>query len=50
MPFLLLMISLFLFALVHNWYHAALGVLIAIVASLLATYWKPFRDSLEEYF
>lgn len=50
MPFLLLLIALFIFALVRGEHNAAFSILILIVAALLATYYKPFRDSLREFF
>jgi len=50
MPFLLLLIALFIFVLIHGEHNAAIGILILIVAALLATYYKPFRDSLREFF
>jgi len=50
MPFLLLLIALFVFALARGEDNAAFIILIMIVAALLATYWKPFRDSLKEHF
>jgi len=43
---LLLLIALFIFTLVRDKY----DVFIIIVAALLATCWKSFRDSIEEYF
>ncbi|MFA7571858.1 MAG: hypothetical protein WCY75_11515 [Sulfurimonadaceae bacterium] len=50
MPFLLLLIALFIFTLVRGEHNAAFVILIMIVAALLATYWKSFRDSIKEYF
>lgn len=50
MPFLLLLIALFIFALVHGEHNAAIGILILIVTALFATYNKAFRDSLREFF
>jgi hypothetical protein len=50
MPFLLLLIGLFIFALVRGEHNAAFFILMMIVAALLATYHKPFRDSLREFF
>jgi len=50
MPFLLLLIALFIFTLARGEHNAAFIILIMIVAALLATYWKPFRDSIKEYF
>jgi len=50
MPFLLLLIALFIFALLRRAYEASFVILMMIVAGLLATYYKPFRDSLREFF
>lgn len=50
MPFLLLLIALFIFTLVRGEHNVAFVILIMIVAALLTTYWKPFRDSIKEYF
>jgi len=49
MPFLLLLIALFIFALVRGEHNASFVILMIVVA-LLATYYKPFRDSLREFF
>lgn len=50
MPFLLLLIGLFIFALLRGEYDASFVILMMIVAALLVTYHKPFRDSLREFF
>jgi hypothetical protein len=50
MPFLLLLIALFIFALLRGEQNASFVILMMIVAALLATYYKPFRDSLREFF
>ncbi|NLO17998.1 MAG: hypothetical protein GX118_07395 [Arcobacter butzleri] len=50
MPFLLLLIALFIFALLRGEQNASFVILMMIVAALLATYWKSFRDSIKEYF
>ena len=50
MPFLLLLVALFVFTLIHGYNNAAFAILIMIIAALLARYWKPFRDSIKEYF
>jgi len=50
MPFLLLLVALFVFALARGEDNTAFIILMMIVAALLATYWKPFRDSIKEYF
>ncbi|MGE4517531.1 MAG: hypothetical protein AB7D96_11810 [Arcobacteraceae bacterium] len=50
MPLLLLLIALFIFTLVRGEDNVAFVILIMIVAALLATYWKSFRDSIKEYF
>ena len=46
MPFLLLLIALFIFTLVRGEHNVAFVILIMIVAALLATYWKSFRDKI----
>ncbi len=50
MPFLLLLIALFIFTLAQGEQNVAFFILMMIVAALLATYNKPFRDSLREFF
>ncbi|MBD3798081.1 MAG: hypothetical protein IE887_10220 [Campylobacterales bacterium] len=50
MPFLLLLIALFIFALVRGEHGASFVILMMIVAALLVTYHKPFRDSLRDFF
>ena len=50
MPFLLLMIALFIFTLVRGDHNGAFVILIMIVAALLATYNKTFKESLREFF
>ncbi len=50
MPFLLLLIALFIFALLRGEQNASFVILMMIVVALLATYHKPFRDSLREFF
>jgi len=50
MPFLLLLIALFIFALLRGEHDTSFVILIMIAAALLATYYKPFRDSLREFF
>jgi hypothetical protein len=50
MPFLLLLISLFIFTLAQGEQDVAVIILIMIVAALFATYHKPFRNSLREFF
>jgi len=50
MPFLLLLVALFIFALLRGEHDASFVILMMIVAALLATYYKPFRDSLRDFF
>jgi len=50
MPFLLLLIALFIFTLAQGEQNVAVVILIMIIATLFATYHKPFRDSLRELF
>ncbi|MGD9625513.1 MULTISPECIES: hypothetical protein [Campylobacterales] len=50
MPFLALLFALFIFALYKGENGSALAILIMITAALFATYHKPFRDSLREFF
>ncbi|MBD3823627.1 MAG: hypothetical protein IE916_03865 [Epsilonproteobacteria bacterium] len=50
MPFLLLLIVLFIFALTRSEQGVALVVLMMVAAALFATYNKSFRDSLREFF
>jgi hypothetical protein len=50
LPFLLLLIALFIFTVAQSEHDASLGTLIIIVTALIATYRKPFRDSLREFF
>lgn len=50
MPFLLLLIGLFIFTLVRGEHDASFRILMMIVAVLFATYNKTFRDSIKEYF
>ncbi len=50
MPFLLLLIGLFIFTLVRGEHNVAFVILIMIVAALLATYNKTFKESLREFF
>lgn len=50
MSFLLLLIALFVFALIKGEKSSALAILIMIVVALFATYCKPLRDSLRDFF
>ena len=50
MPFLLLLIALFIFTLAKGEQDAAFFILMMIVAAVLATYNKTFRESLREFF
>ena len=50
MPFLLLLIALFIFTLVKGDQDAAFFILMMIVAAVLATYNKTFRESLRGFF
>jgi len=50
MPFLLLLIALFIFALLRGEHDASFVILMMIVAALFATYYKPLRDSLRDFF
>lgn len=50
MPFLPLLIALFIFALLRGEENTSFVILMMIVSTLLATYYKPFRDSLREFF
>jgi hypothetical protein len=50
MPFLFLLIALFIFTLAQGEQDAAFFILMMIVAAVLATYNKTFRESLREFF
>ena len=50
MPFLLLLIALFIFTLVHGKQDMAFFILMMIIAAVLATYNKTFRESIREFF
>jgi len=50
MSFLLLLIALFIFSLIRGEHEASFVILMMIVAALLVTYHKPFRDSLRDFF
>ncbi|MGE4456853.1 MAG: hypothetical protein AB7E13_07940 [Arcobacteraceae bacterium] len=50
MPFLLLLIVLFIFTLAKGEQDVAFFILMMIVAAVLATYNKTFRESLREFF
>jgi hypothetical protein len=50
MPFLLLLIGLFIFTLIRGEHNAAFVILMMIVAAVLATYNKTFRESIREFF
>jgi hypothetical protein len=50
MPFLLLLVTLFIYTLAHGEQDAAFLILMMIVAAVLATYNKTFRESLREFF
>jgi len=49
MPFLLLLVALFIFALFRGEHDASFVILMMIVAALLVTYHKPLRDSLRDF-
>jgi len=50
MPFLLFLVALFIFALIRGEHDASFVILMMIAVALLATYYKPFRDSLRDFF
>ena len=50
MPFLLLLIALFVFTLAQGNHDTSFGILLMIVAAVLATYNKTFRESIREFF
>jgi positive regulator of sigma E activity len=50
MPFLLLLIALFIFTLARDEQDVAFFILMMIVAAVLARYNRRFRDSLREFF
>lgn len=50
MPFLFLLFALFVFALFKGENSSAMMILLLIMVALFATYYKPFRDALREYF
>jgi len=50
MPFLLLLVALFIFAQLHGEHEVSFITLIMIIVALLVKYYKPVRDSLREFF
>lgn len=50
MPFLILLVALFIFTLVRGEHNVAIGTCMLIVVALLATYNKTFKESLREFF
>lgn len=50
MPFLILLVALFIFTLVRGEHNVAIGICMLIVVALLATYNKTFKESLREFF
>lgn len=50
MPFLLLLIGLFIFTLAQGEHNVAFVILMMIVAAVLATYNKTFRELIREFF
>jgi len=50
MPFLYMLIALFVYTFMTEQYQVSGILFVLVAASLAATYWRSFRDAVREYF